>query len=41
MLYVIVGITLPAVALLTLALWRERPWPRKGHGVTYFVRTQR
>jgi hypothetical protein len=34
---IIIGLTISPLALLAVAR-RERPWPREGHGVTYFAR---
>lgn len=32
------GLAMPIVALVALAERRARPWPREGHGATYFSR---
>jgi hypothetical protein len=34
----IVGLAMLALTLAAVVQRRERPWPREGHGVTYFAR---
>jgi|HubBroStandDraft_6_1064221.scaffolds.fasta_scaffold5121773_1 hypothetical protein len=39
MMPLIIGITGCVIALLAIALRHEKPWPRDGHGQTYFIRS--
>jgi hypothetical protein len=39
MLLLFISVGLCSVALLSLVLRHEKPWPREGHGHTYFSRT--
>ncbi len=35
---ILIGLAMLALALATMLQRRERPWPREGHGATYFSR---
>lgn len=38
MLLLFIGVGLSSLVLLSLAWLFEKPWPRQGHGHTYFSR---
>jgi hypothetical protein len=38
MIYILVAVALPALAVLAVMRKWETRWPREGHGVTYFAR---
>ena len=38
MIYLSVGVGLSILGLFAIAWKREKPWPREGHGATYFAR---
>lgn len=38
MIYFSVGVCICILALFVMSRRREKPWPREGHGATYFAR---